>query len=49
MTTEEADEILEQIASLAQRLEEDAELKAIDPRYAILAKWCETDLDSVSL
>ena len=49
MTIDEADEILSKINDLALEIEEDKELQRVDPRYAILAKWIETDIDSVSL
>ena len=49
MTTDEADELLSKIADMALIIEEDAELERIDPRYAIIAKWIETDLDTVSV
>lgn len=49
MTTEEADEIFEEIERLAQLVEDDAELKKQDPRYSIAAKWIDTDIDCVSL
>ncbi len=49
MTTDDADELLQQIADLALRIEEDDELARADPRYAILAKWIDTDIDTVSL
>ena len=49
MTIEEAEEILQQIAYLANEIEEDEDLMQLDPRYAILAKWIDTDVGSVSL
>lgn len=49
MTTDEADEMLSKIADMALLIEEDAELERIDLRYSILAKWIETDLDTVSV
>lgn len=49
MTTDEADELLSQIADMALQIEEDAELERADPRYSILAKWIETNLDTVSV
>ena len=49
MTIDEADEILSKINDLALEIEEDKELQRVDPRYAILAKWIETDIDAVSL
>ena len=47
MTTEEADELLAKIADMALAIEEDEELAASDPRYCIVAKWIETDVDLV--
>ena len=49
MTIEEADEILSKIADLALEIEEDTELQRVDPRYAIVAKCIDTDVDSVSI
>lgn len=49
MLIEEAEEILQQISDLANEIEEDEELMQLDPRYAILAKWIDTDVGSVSL
>lgn len=49
MTTDEADELLAEIADMAIRIEEDEELRRADPRYAVLAKWIETNLDTVSV
>jgi len=47
MTTEEADEMLAKIADMAQAIEDDEELKQADPRYAIVAKWIDVDLNNV--
>ena len=49
MTIEEAEELLQQIADLANEVEEDEELMQLDQRYAILAKWTDTDVGSVRL
>lgn len=49
MTIEEADEILSKINDLALEIEEDKDLQRVDPRYAIVAKWIDTDVDSVTL
>lgn len=49
MTIEEAEELLQQIADLANEVEEDEELMQLDQRYAILAKWIDTDVGSVRL
>lgn len=49
MTTAEADDILAQIDALGARLIEDDELFQLDPRYAVLAQWLDTDLDYISL
>ena len=48
MTTEEADEKLEQIAALADEIENDDELATIDQRYSITAKWIDTDIENAS-
>jgi len=49
MTPEQADEKLEKIESLAREIEFDEELKKIDERYNVVAKWIETDINDVSL
>lgn len=47
MTRAEAEEKIALIDALALELETDQELKAIDPRYAIMAQWIDTDLEIV--
>lgn len=49
MTTEEADLLIDEINRIAEKIEKDEELRALDPRYAIAAKWCECDPDTVTL
>ena len=49
MTKQEADEKLQQIEQLAEEIENDKELMAIDERYTITAKWIDTDIEHVSL
>ena len=46
MTTEEADEIFDEIERLAAQVEDDEELKALDPRYSITAKWIDCDIET---
>jgi len=48
MDISEAEQIREEIESLALKLESDQELKELDPRYAIMASWIDTDLENVS-
>lgn len=47
MTIDEADSIIEQIDRLAEQIENDKELEALDPRYKIMASWLETSVDDV--
>jgi hypothetical protein len=47
MTTEEADELLAKIEDMAIEIEEDEELKKLDPRYGIVAMLIDTDINSV--
>lgn len=49
MNKHEADEKIKIIESLALEIELDEELKLIDGRYSIAAKWCDMDIESVSL
>lgn len=49
MTTQEADDLLAQIADMALLIEEDEDLKRVDPRYAIIAQWIDTNVDTVSV
>lgn len=49
VTPKQADEILEEIERLAAMIEEDKELLALDPRYSIVAKWIDCNLESVDL
>jgi hypothetical protein len=49
MIPEQADEIFEQINELASQIENDEELKIIDGRYSITAKWIETDIENASV
>ena len=49
MTTDEADEKLEQIARLAEEIEKDNNLAEIDERYRVTAKWIDVDIDNTSL
>ena len=49
MDTVEADEKLRTIEKLAQEIEDDEELKKIDMRYHITAKWIDTDIDTASV
>lgn len=48
MTPEQADEKLAQIAKLAQEIEDDEDLAAIDERYQITAKWIDTNINNVN-
>ncbi len=47
MMPEQADEKLREIERLAREIEEDEELQGIDPRYAVTAKWIDTDIENV--
>jgi hypothetical protein len=49
MQPKQADKILKKIEELAARIESDKQLESIDPRYAITAKWIDTDITNVSL
>lgn len=49
MTTQEADRMLERISDMAWDIEHDEELRELDPRYAITAKWIDTDIDNTDL
>jgi len=49
MNAEQADAKLQKIAELASEIEHDEELKAIDGRYWITAKWIDTDIDNASV
>lgn len=47
MQLAEAEEKRARIDALARELEADEELKALEPRYAVMAQWLDTDLDNV--
>ena len=49
MTAEQADEILGEIEELAFQIERDDELAKEDPRYRIIAKWIDLDIDNASV
>lgn len=49
MTKQEADDIFEEIERLARLVEFDDELKEIDERYSISAKWIDTDISCCSV
>ena len=49
MKKRRANEIMAKIAKLAEEIEHDAELLAIDERYSIAASWIDTDISNVSL
>ena len=49
MTRQEADEKLEVINQLAMEIEEDEDLKSVDSRYYITAKWIDTDIENVDI
>lgn len=46
MNVKDADAKLDIINRLAREIESDAELRGIDSRYWILAKWIETDVNA---
>lgn len=45
MNIEEAQEKCRVIEKLAQEIEFDKELEELEPRYRIMAKWIDTDLE----
>jgi hypothetical protein len=49
MQLAEAEEKRARIDALARELETDEELKALEPRYAVMAYWLDTDLDNVDV
>ena len=49
MNIQEANEKIKIIESLALEIELDEELKSIDERYSIAAKWCDMDIENVDL
>lgn len=49
MKIEDAQEKVKQIESLVEEIYNDKELEKLEPRYKIAAKWCDMDIESVSL
>ncbi len=49
MSIEEAEEKCKIIDQLALEIENDAQLKRLEPRYNIMAKWIDTDIESCSI
>jgi hypothetical protein len=49
MNIKQADKKLERIRMLAEEIEDDEQLKKLDERYSITAKWIDTDIKNVSL